>query len=401
VEEGKQDQISVMNPHAVVLGRTGTGKSSFLNAFLGGRKNCAVEDVFITSKGAENEGRSCTKKPLSEVFELDAVAGDAHGDAQDVLTPFRLTDVPGLGAADLPDTKILADLFVKLGCDDCRRVHAIVWVERFDEVRFSRDHFVALNDLEAHFGPKFWDLMVVVLTNFPYPKKNSPEKAKQDAMEMKNEHAMKMKKRIIEVMPNSEKVWGDKKNMFFCIDNLDAQVTDKELQDMEDAEKHLKEDDPEKGEAQRRRQSRDFAKSQLASLKLHMVGKTRHNQFWDSTERAEAVFTQPKDVVHLSELSGQQWPHFNHLHNFQTVSLMKPTWCDHCKSFLSGISSQGQRCADLDCGLTLCNSCSANASTYAPSTYVPSRSTARSSQNGSWVPTVPAPSQSACSTYSK
>lgn len=368
VELGKIDDIGVTSPHAIVLGRTGTGKSSFLNSFLLGKKNCCGENIFKTSQGQEYEGSSCTRKPLTKVYELDAITADGQGEVNNVLTPFKLTDVPGLGAADLPDSRILADLFLQLGSPDNRRLHAIIWVEKCDEVRFSADHYDALAALEAHFGAKFWDLMVVVLTRFPYPKKSTEEQAKEKAHAIKREKANEMRKRIIELMPTAEQVWGDNQNMFFCIDNLDAQLTDAELKQMQENEQAMALDDASKGEAERRRQARDYARNQIHALRLHMVARTRNNQFWDSTERAQSVYRPPQDVVNLSDFSGilTTVPQL-HTHTFGVVSFMKPTWCSQCHSLLKGVMNQGQQCSDPECLLTLCHSCAGNASTYAGS----------------------------------
>merc|ERR1711964_301774 len=124
-----------------------------------------------------------------------------------------------------------------------------------------------------------------------------------------------------------------------------------------------------------------------------MVGKTRHNIFWDSTERAQAVYTPPQDVVHLSELSSERLPaltqfhtQFDHTqfheHAFGVVSFMKPTWCNHCQSILIGVSNQGQQCSDPQCLLTLCHSCAgSNASTYAGSSGHERRYTASSASS--------------------
>lgn len=361
VQEAKQDEIHVMSPHTVVLGRTGTGKSTFFNSLLGGRKDCTGRDHFRTSRSEGDEAKSCTRKPLSAVFQMDAVAGDANGDAHHVNTAFRFTDVPGFGATDLPDDRIITDLFLKLGAPECRRLHAIVWVERFDEVRFSADHLRALWLLEERFGPKLWDLMVVVLTSFPFPKKESKEKAIEEAQKLKAERSMQMKQAVIDLMPSAKNAWGDRQNMFYCVDSLDAVLSDEELQVMEEKEAALNEDDPVKGEAERRRRSRDYTQIQFSSLKLHMVANTRNNLFWDSCAHQDVVYAPPDNVVNLSQLK-------THLHSFEMTSFLGPTSCDHCKTFLWGLNNQGQRCSDPQCGLTLCHSCAKESqSTYAGS----------------------------------
>lgn len=290
------------SPHAIVVGRSGVGKSSFLNTIAGGVRDSAGELIFRTGKRAG----SVTTEVHSEVHRLDVFTHDRQSKmGVEVKRPFRLTDVPGFGATDLRDDEIMANLLLHLAQPDWKTFHAIVWVERFDKCRFTDDDRRQLQTLEQQFGRKLWDKLVVVFTNFKFgdPAQNpemdkagddadiadaqsdfddldkfgkdtaekNPGKARRIAEALKQWRAKQFLSKLKALHPNAAERYGESRNMFFLVDNADAQLTDKRLGKMKEEEKKKTDDDPTKGEFYRRKEGREFARDQVRLLKTAIL----------------------------------------------------------------------------------------------------------------------------------
>ena len=120
----------------LIVGRTGTGKSSTINSLLG-REVAPVGGLIpVTSK----------------VEFFDCVINDAT---------VRLYDTPGLcDSADMSND----DAYIAAIKDVLPSIDLVVFVTPLNETRVSRDERIALRSLSAAIGKELWENMIVVFT---------------------------------------------------------------------------------------------------------------------------------------------------------------------------------------------------------------------------------------------
>lgn len=120
----------------LIVGRTGTGKSSTINSLLG-RELAPVGGVVpVTSK----------------VGFFDCTINDAT---------VRLYDTPGLcDSAERSND----DAYIAAIKEVLPSIDLVVFVTPLNETRVSRDERIALRSLSAAIGEKFWENMIVVFT---------------------------------------------------------------------------------------------------------------------------------------------------------------------------------------------------------------------------------------------
>lgn len=121
----------------LLVGRTGVGKSSFINATFG------------TTMAKTSAYEACTKLP--EYFSYNTPFGN-----------ICLIDTPGLAEGDSFIDKYYLSLikeYVK-----SNEIDTVLYVSRFDETRFRPDEKRTLRLLTDELGPSFWQRAWLILT---------------------------------------------------------------------------------------------------------------------------------------------------------------------------------------------------------------------------------------------
>jgi GTPase Era involved in 16S rRNA processing len=120
----------------LLVGRTGVGKSSFINSAFG---NVAKISDF----------EPCTKS--IEIYAYNTLLGDVC-----------LIDTPGLAEDEVSLDYSYLDLI--LNKVDLSTIHAILYVSRLDETRFYPDEKRTLRALTERLGSDIWNSSIIVFT---------------------------------------------------------------------------------------------------------------------------------------------------------------------------------------------------------------------------------------------
>merc|ERR1712228_742535 len=75
----------------------------------------------------------------------------------------KLTDCPGFNDPLQKDSQTIEELLMHLQKPGNCNVHAIVMVEKFDQVRLCQSHINFLEAMERAFGDKFFENFMIVL----------------------------------------------------------------------------------------------------------------------------------------------------------------------------------------------------------------------------------------------
>jgi len=143
----------------LIIGKTGTGKSTLCNVLTGNPFNA---DIFPVSSGAA----SCTQKTkFCDAF--------FNGNNED---PVSIIDTIGFDDPSTDnDAEIVAELVDKLK-NACDFVNCVVLAVNGQNPRLDGSLVGMIRIFEGMFGSKFWDQMVVVFTRMPMDKKNKKKR---------------------------------------------------------------------------------------------------------------------------------------------------------------------------------------------------------------------------------
>jgi len=126
-------------PTYLLLGKTGVGKSSFVNAVFG--IQLAKTDRFS----------ACTK--LVEYYAQNTPYGE-----------ICLIDTPGLGEGGSIESTDLKYFDLVRTQVDFTRLPAVIYLHRFDDPRFRRDESEGIKLLTKRIGPQVWTRKWLILT---------------------------------------------------------------------------------------------------------------------------------------------------------------------------------------------------------------------------------------------
>jgi hypothetical protein len=280
-----------------------------------------------------------------------------------------------------------------------------VLVERYGNYRFGVEQLNNLRLLEQTFGPKLYELMILVLTHFdpdvdpdadpkedppPAPVFNTDGDAERHARNMMDKAARKWKAAICEQSAVAKEVWGQAQNMIYCLDCLALDFSDEPREDQLKAKEPLPDDDARvlaQAKIIKDDRLKGFSRQQLSAIRLQVTGRAEgNNKFWDVSDDStfqKLSSTEPQ-VVSLKDVSPSELPQFPQLethcmrglHQNIITTFLMPTWCGECKCFLSGVRLQGLQCKD--CGCTSCYDCADPFVADNASTAVPPSSSRRS-----------------------
>ena len=128
--ESKPPSVKIL-----VIGRTGSGKSTLINNILG-RKIASVGD-----------------RPYPETTTVSVYKQEIYG------VSVTVCDTPGLGDASGKDENYMKK--IKASCDD---PDLVIFCQSMDNTRWQTDDEIALKTVTRHLGTKIWEHSVLVLT---------------------------------------------------------------------------------------------------------------------------------------------------------------------------------------------------------------------------------------------
>ena len=139
MKEILKNETATVDINLLVLGRTGQGKSHFVNSII------ELGDK-IAKEGAGTE----TCSLISQLyFYPNIVPG----------ITVKIIDTPGL-----QDIHGREQIYIKQMKNDCKEVSLVLYCLSMTERRLTNDDKVAIQKLHQAFGPKFWERVVFVLT---------------------------------------------------------------------------------------------------------------------------------------------------------------------------------------------------------------------------------------------
>lgn len=152
-----EDQIRAAKgrAHIAVFGVTGAGKSSFLNALSGFRKDPLDRAMFETGGG------KAELSAITQTIDSQRMAVDRCGKS----VCYTLTDMPGFDDPDRDDEETCAQLVEHLHQPHVCCVHALVLVINLNEHRAKEGLLRPIEIMARQFGERMWDHMIIVLTH--------------------------------------------------------------------------------------------------------------------------------------------------------------------------------------------------------------------------------------------
>merc|ERR1719295_1483248 len=155
-------------PRMVILGQTGTGKSTLSNVLLGQPfdcKNC----TFPVCNGLD----SCTK-------ETKYATGSWLGNGAN----FTVVDTPGFGDSDQDDNDLIDEMMTTLK-DAVKSANTLMLLIKGDQTRFNTALQQMLREMEALFGRMFWNNVIIGVSFWPYDEASVAKRKHHEITEEK------------------------------------------------------------------------------------------------------------------------------------------------------------------------------------------------------------------------
>lgn len=197
----------------LIIGKTGTGKSSLCNVICG---HSPKADIFNVSAGAN----SCTQRTQFADVNFNKDKG----------RPISLIDTIGFDDPDKDDdAEIIAELVVKLK-HDCDYINQFVIAVNGQQPRLDGSLLGMIKIFEGMFGQDFWHQVVVLFTRMPMSKFDKSRREK-NSNETDDQLAKKYMKEVAQRFRKSEGIGF----LFLdaCYDNEDPEETKSFNENME------------------------------------------------------------------------------------------------------------------------------------------------------------------------
>ena len=148
----------------VIIGKTGTGKSTLCNAFLLGDHQ---DDAKKFNESASVN--ACTYKTTHEVGTL----------MNDGKSPILVVDTPGLSDGHGRDSSHMKDMTNYLK-NEIRFVKLFVFTCNGEEPRFDHTTNKLLDTFEKNFGPEFWSHTIICYTRWSEDEEDQAKRRRAD-----------------------------------------------------------------------------------------------------------------------------------------------------------------------------------------------------------------------------
>lgn len=140
------------DPHLVIIGPTGVGKSSLANVLLGQQPNCET-CLFPVCNG----GDSCTKETSYGVGNYVQPNGSL----------FTVIDTPGFGDSDNDDNELITEMITVLK-ETIKTANGFLLVFHGQNDRFDASLQQMLRQMQSLFGEDFWKHVVLGVSFWAY-----------------------------------------------------------------------------------------------------------------------------------------------------------------------------------------------------------------------------------------
>lgn len=178
-------------PKILIVGPTGSGKSSMANSLLG--LDPETEDVMFSVCGGWD---SCTK---GTTFATGAWLGDGPN--------FTVIDTPGLGDSEVQDPELIREMLDVLK-NTVKSVDAIVLLISGEETRFNSGLKSMLVQMSSIFGDQWWDFLLIGVSFWEYDlgsirkrERRCPGKSCKNENWFKSEVQMQLEKNFYQTQP--------------------------------------------------------------------------------------------------------------------------------------------------------------------------------------------------------
>jgi len=135
----------------VILGQTGTGKSTLANVLIGEEPNCK-SCTFPICNGLN----SCTKETK---YAIGMWLGQG--------AQFTVVDTPGFGDSDQDDNGLIDEMTDVLK-NTIKEANALVLLINSEQQRFNSALQQMMREMEALFGPSFWKNIIMGVSHWAY-----------------------------------------------------------------------------------------------------------------------------------------------------------------------------------------------------------------------------------------
>ena len=156
IETCYAQNLTLPEPHLVIIGATGVGKSTMANVLIGQSPDCD-NCTFPVCPG----GDSCTKETSYAIGNWTGIAGQE----------FTVVDTPGFGDSDGQDNLLINEMVDTLK-DVLKTTNGFLLIFKGDDERFDEKSTQMIREMEALFGNGFWDHVTLGVSHWAFDQQS-------------------------------------------------------------------------------------------------------------------------------------------------------------------------------------------------------------------------------------